>query len=73
VCRAPVDTSLRRTYYFVGSTVDRTTHRRGPAATAKAQERPAADPARALLVAMISVLLALALGTGLFLLLPAAV
>ena len=57
----------------MGSTVDRTTQRRGAAAATRAQERPGADPALALLVAVISVLLALALGTGLFLLLPAAV
>jgi hypothetical protein len=53
--------------------VERTTHRRGAAAAARAQEKPAVDPALGLLAAAISVLLALALGTGLLLLLPAAV
>ena len=52
--------------------VERQTHRRGAAAQARAQERPGVDPALALLVAVISVLLALALGTVLFLMLPAA-
>lgn len=47
-------------------------HRRGAAAGARAQEEPGVDPALGLLVAATSVLLALALGTGLFLLLPAA-
>jgi hypothetical protein len=50
----------------------RPTHRRR-AAEARAQEEPGVDPAVGLLVAVTSVLLALALGTGLFLLLPAAV
>ena len=51
--------------------MDHVTDRRGVAAQARAQERPALDPARALLVAAVLVLLALVLGTGLFLLLPA--
>ena len=50
----------------------RETHRRGAAGQARAQERPGTDPAVALLVAVVSVLLALALGTALFMLLPAA-
>ena len=53
--------------------MERETHRRGAAVQARAQERPGVDPALALLVAVISVLLALALGTVVFLMLPAAV
>ncbi len=51
--------------------MDHVTERRGNART-QAQERPALDPALALLIAAVLVLLALAVGTGLFLLLPAA-
>ncbi len=40
--------------------------------TVKAYETPGFDPALGLLLAVILVLLALALGTGLFLVLPAA-
>jgi cytochrome b len=50
--------------------VDQMTQRRGNART-QARERPALDPALALLIAAVLVLLALAVGTGLFLLLPA--
>lgn len=52
--------------------MDRSTQRRGTA-EARAQEEPGVDPAVGLLVAVTAVLLALALGTGLFLMLPAAV
>ncbi|NLE22925.1 MAG: hypothetical protein GX624_09120 [Actinobacteria bacterium] len=52
--------------------MERPTHRRGAAVKAQAQDDPGADPALGLLVAVTSLLLALALGTGLFLLLPAA-
>ena len=38
---------------------------------ARVRETPGADPSVALLIAIVAVLLALALGTGLFLLLPA--
>jgi hypothetical protein len=48
--------------------LDRTTHRRRAAVTARAQERPGIDPGLGLLVAVASVLVALALGTGLFML-----
>jgi hypothetical protein len=50
-------------------TVDRATHNRQ--GTAQVRQRPGIDPALALLVAVVLVLLALALGTTLFLLLPA--
>jgi hypothetical protein len=53
--------------------VEREAHRRGAAVQARAQERPGVDLSLALLVAVISVLLALALGTVVFLMLPAAV
>ena len=49
------------------------TQRRGAAVEARVQDEPGVDPALGLLVAVTSLLLALALGTGLFLLLPAAV
>ncbi len=52
--------------------MERRTHRRGAVVQARAQERPGVDPALALLVAVVSVLLALGLGTVLFLMLPAA-
>jgi type IV secretory pathway component VirB8 len=53
--------------------VERQTHRRGAAAQARAHDKLGTDPAVAFLVAVISVLLALALGTALFLMLPAAI
>ena len=53
--------------------MERQTHRRGAAVQARAHDKPGVDPAVALLVAVISVLLALALGTALFLMLPAAI
>jgi hypothetical protein len=52
--------------------MERTTRGRRVAGAARAQEKPGMDPALGLLAAAISVLLALALGTGLLLLLPAA-
>ena len=55
------------------TTVDDLTNRRGAAAQARVHDRPVMDPALALLLGAVLVLLALALGTGLFLLLPAAV
>jgi hypothetical protein len=53
-----------------GPQVERHTHARQ--AAVKAHETPELDPALGLLLAMVLVLLALVLGTGLFLLLPAA-
>ncbi len=53
------------------ATVERQAHTRRPA-EARAHERSGPDPAVALLVAVVAVLLALALGTALFVLLPAA-
>jgi hypothetical protein len=53
-----------------GPQVERRTHTRQ--AVARAHETPGFDPALGLLLAMVLVLLALVLGTGLFLLLPAA-
>ena len=53
--------------------MERRTHGGGPQCRRGARERPGVDPALALLVAVISVLLALALGTALFLMLPAAI
>jgi hypothetical protein len=53
------------------SEVERRTPERPP--QARAHDAPAADPAVVLLLAAVLVLLALALGTGLYLLLPAAV
>ena len=50
--------------------MERRTHARH--VTVKAHETPGFDPALGLLLAMVLVLLALVLGTGLFLLLPAA-
>ncbi len=40
--------TLRRKYYIAGSTVDQTTHRRGAATAARAQEGPGVDPALAI-------------------------
>ena len=51
--------------------MDTQTHVRRGALEARVREAPDIDPSVALLIAIVAVLLALAVGTGLFLLLPA--